>query len=157
MDEIIKSLYLRLDANSSTLAHSAIGQILVKIIYSFGRQVSKEEIFMSYAKLNNISKTDESLLLEILEGLVDKDIRKRDGKYYLSTNKKEKIKKSIEQAEERKKEIIDNYFSQTFSDRAIVEEWLQDVTIKFFECYSDEWISDLLTGHKAVSKSETSI
>ena len=61
MDEIIKSLYLRLDANSSTLAHSAIGQILVKIIYSFGRQVSKEEIFMSYAKLNNISKTDESL------------------------------------------------------------------------------------------------
>lgn len=157
MDEIIKSLYLRLDANSSTLAHSAIGQILVKIIYSFGRQVSKEEIFISYAKLNNISKTDESLLLEILEGLVDKDIRKRDGKYYLSTNKKEKIKKSIEQAEERKKEIIDNYFSQTFSDRAIVEEWLQDVTIKFFECYSDEWISDLLTGHKAVSKSETSI
>lgn len=133
MDEIIKSLYLRLDANSSTLAHSAIGQILVKIIYLFGRQVSKEEIFMSYAKLNNISKTDESLLLEILEGLVDKDIRKRDGKYYLSTNKKEKIKKSIEQAEERKKEIIDNYFSQTFSDRAIVEDWLQDVTIKFFE------------------------
>lgn len=32
MDEIIKSLYLRLDANTSTLTRSAIGQILVKIL-----------------------------------------------------------------------------------------------------------------------------
>lgn len=157
MDEIIKSLYLRLDANTSTLARSAIGQILVKIIYSFGRQVSKEDIFKTYAQLNNISKADESQLSEILEELVDKDIRKRDGKYYLSTNKKDRIKKVLEQAENRKNEIIDIYFSNTFSDRIIIEDWLQDVTIKFFECYSDEWISDLLTGHKAVSRSETSI
>lgn len=157
MDEIIKSLYLRLDANTSTLARSAIGQILVKIIYSFGRQVSKEDIFKTYAQLNNISKADESQLSEILEELVDKDIRKRDGKYYLSTNKKDRIKKVLEQAEDRKNEIIDTYFSNTFSDRIIIENWLQDVTIKFFECYSDEWISDLLTGHKAVSRSETSI
>ena len=157
MDEIIKSLYLRLDANTSTLTRSAIGQILVKIIYSLGRLVSKEEVFKAYAQLNNINKADENQLLEILEELVNKDIRKRNGKYYLSTNKKEKIKKSLEQAEDRKNEIVDNYFSNTFSDRNIIEDWLQDVTIKFFECYSDEWISDLLTGHKTVSRSETSI
>lgn len=157
MDEIIRSLYLRLDANSSTLTRSAIGQILVKIIYSSGQLVSKEEVFKAYAKLNNINKADENQLLEILEELVNKDIRKRDGKYYLSTNKKERIKKSLEQAEDRKNEIVDNYFSNTFSDRNIIENWLQDVTIKFFECYSDEWISDLLTGHKNVSRSETSI
>lgn len=157
MDEIIKSLYLRLDANTSTLTRSAIGQILVKIIYSLGRLVSKEEVFKAYAQLNNINKADENQLLEILEELVNKDIRKRDGKYYLSTNKKEKIKKSLEQAEDRKNEIVDNYFSNTFSDRNIIEDWLLDVTIKFFECYSDEWISDLLTGHKTVSRSETSI
>lgn len=154
MDEIIKSLYLRLDANTSTLTRSAIGQILVKIIYSLGRLVSKEEVFKAYAQLNNINKADENQLLEILEELVNKDIRKRDGKYYLSTNKKEKIKKSLEQAEDRKNEIVDNYFSNTFSDRNIIEDWLQDVTIKFFECYSDEWISDLLTGHKTVSRRE---
>lgn len=157
MDEIIKSLYLRLDANTSTLARSAIGQILVKIIYSFGHQVSKEEIFRAYSRLNNIGKADENQLFEILEELVDKDIKKRDGKYYLSVNKKEKIKETLVRAENRKNEIVDTYFSNTFSDRIIIEEWLQDVTIKFFEYYSDEWISDLLTGHKAVSRSETSI
>lgn len=157
MDEIIKSLYLRLDANTSTLTRSAIGQILVKIIYSFNGLVSKDEIFKTYAQLNNISKTNEKELLEILEELVDKDIKKRDGKYYLSTNKKDKIQKSLQQAEERKNEIINTYFSDVFSDRSVVEGWLQDVTIKFFECYSDEWISDLLTGHKAVSRSAASI
>lgn len=77
MDEIIKSLYLRLDANTSTLTRSAIGQILVKIIYSFNGLVSKDEIFKTYAQLNNISKTNEKELLEILEELVDKDIKKK--------------------------------------------------------------------------------
>lgn len=157
MDEIIKSLYLRLDANTSTLTRSAIGQILVKIIYSLDGLVSKEDIFKAYAQINGIGKTNEQQLEEILEELVDKDIKKRSGKYYLSSNKKAKIAKSVDIAENRKEEILDNYFSKVFSDRALIAEWLQDVTIKFFESFSDEWISDLLTGHKNVYKSESSI
>ena len=157
MDEIIKSLYLRLDANTSTLTRSAIGQILVKIIYSLGGLVSKEDIFKAYAQINGIGKTNEQQLEEILEELVDKDIKKRSGKYYLSSSKKAKIAKSVDIAENRKEEILDKYFSNVFSDRTLIEEWLQDVTIKFFESFSDEWISDLLTGHKDVYKSESSI
>lgn len=157
MDTIIKSLYLRLDANTSTLTRSAIGQILVKIIYTLSGHVAKEEIFKVYAQLNNIKKANEQELLEILDDLVDRDIRKRDNKYYLSTSKREKIRKQLEQAENRKNEIIDTYFASVFSNRNNIEHWLQDVTIKFFECYSDEWISDLLTGHNAISKSEKSI
>ena len=79
MDEIIKSLYLRLDANTSTLTRSAIGQILVKIIYFLDGLVSKEEIFKAYAQINGIGKADEQQLEEILEELVDKDIKKRSG------------------------------------------------------------------------------
>ena len=157
MDEIIKSLYLRLDANTSTLTRSAIGQILVKIIYSLDGLVSKEDIFKAYAQINGIGKTNEQQLEEILEELVDKDIKKRSGKYYLSSSKKAKIAKSVDIAENRKEEILDKYFSNVFSDRTLIEEWLKDVTIKFFESFSDEWISDLLTGHKDVYKSESSI
>lgn len=157
MDEIIKSLYLRLDANTSTLTRSAIGQILVKIIYSLDGLVSKEDIFKAYAQINGIGKPNEQQLEKILEELVDKDIKKRSGKYYLSSNKKAKIAKSVDIAENRKEEILDKYFSKVFSDRTLIEKWLQDVTIKFFESFSDEWISDLLTGHKDVYKSESSI
>lgn len=157
MDEIIKSLYLRLNANTSTLTRSAIGQILVKIIYSLDGLVSKEDIFKAYAQINGIGKTNEQQLEEILEELVDKDIKKRSGKYYLSSSKKAKIAKSVDIAENRKEEILDKYFSNVFSDRTLIEEWLQDVTIKFFESFSDEWISDLLTGHKDVYKSESGI
>ena len=53
--------------------------------------------------------------------------------------------------------ILDRYFSKLFSDKVLIAEWLQDVTIKFFETFSDEWISDLLTGHNDVYKSESSI
>lgn len=146
-----------MDANTSTLTRSAIGQILVKIIYSLDGLVSKEDIFKAYAQINGIGKTNEQQLEEILEELVDKDIKKRSGKYYLSSSKKAKIAKSVDIAENRKEEILDKYFSNVFSDRTLIEEWLQDVTIKFFESFSDEWISDLLTGHKDVYKSESSI
>ena len=106
MDEIIKSLYLRLDANTSTLTRSAIGQILVKIIYSLDGLVSKEDIFKAYAQINGIGKTNEQQLEEILEELVDKDIKKRSGKYYLSSSKKAKIAKSVDIAENRKEEPV---------------------------------------------------
>lgn len=131
--------------------------LLVKIIYSLDGLVSKEDIFKAYAQINGIGKTNEQQLEEILEELVDKDIKKRSGKYYLSSSKKAKIAKSVDIAENRKEEILDKYFSNVFSDRTLIEEWLQDVTIKFFESFSDEWISDLLTGHKDVYKSESSI
>ena len=126
-------------------------------LYWWFTLVSKEDIFKAYAQINGIGKTNEQQLEEILEELVDKDIKKRSGKYYLSSSKKAKIAKSVDIAENRKEEILDKYFSNVFSDRTLIEEWLQDVTIKFFESFSDEWISDLLTGHKDVYKSESSI
>lgn len=97
--------------------------------------VSKEDIFKAYAQINGIGKTNEQQLEEILEELVDKDVKKRSGKYYLSSNKKAKISKSVENAENRKEEILDNYFSKVFSDRALIAEWLQDVTIKFLNLF----------------------
>lgn len=104
MDEIIKSLYLRLDANTSTLTRSAIGQILVKIIYSLDGQVSKEEIFKAYAQINGIGKADEQQLEEILEELVDKDIKKRSESIIFRLTKRLKFQSLLRmQKIERKK------------------------------------------------------
>ena len=157
MDSILKSLYVRLDSNADSLADSAIGQILVKIVYSGNGKITKDKIFSAYADLNNIKKINEPEIEKILNSLVGSEIHKRGNSYYLSTNRYEKIQKAEEASKTRKLEILNQYFSKLFSEEDVIAEWLQDITIHFFHQFSDEWISDLVTGHHSVTHSESSI
>lgn len=157
MDNVLKSLYIRLDANSNNLTSSAIGQILVKIIYSNGGKATKKEIIEKYADICGKKKINVIEVTKILDSLVDVDIKKRDKQYYLSTTKFEKIKKAEDESKHRKEEILDCYFEKLFSSRDVISDWLQDISILFFQQYSDDWISDLVTSQHAVLRNEASI
>ena len=115
MDNVLKSLYIRLDANSNNLTSSAIGQILVKIIYSNGGKATKKEILDKYADICGNKKTNFLEVTKILDSLVDVDIKKHDKQYYLSTTKFDKIKKAEEESKRRKEDILDCYFAKLYS------------------------------------------
>ena len=157
MDDILKSLYLRLDANANNLTDSAIGKILVKIVYASGNSITKKELFDRYAKLNGQKKANEPELTTILTSLIGVELLKRGSTYYLSQNRVNQIKKAETESYDRKKEILKQYFGKLYSSEETIAKWLQDVTIHFFELFSDEWISDLVTGHHAVNHNESSI
>lgn len=157
MDSILKSLYVRLDSNADSLTANAIGQILVKIVYSGNGRITKNEIFGAYASLNETKKINEEEIGKILDSLVGSEIQKRGGCYYLSNSKLKKIQKAEKESKVRRTEILSQYFSKLHSEKEAVSEWLQDITIHFFMFFSDEWISDLVTGHHAVTHSESSI
>ena len=84
-------------------------------------------------------------------------MRQRNGRYYLSTNRREKIKKSLEESEERQNTILDKYFSGLNSSRNVLKKWLSVITQTFFETYSNEWISDLNTHTNHILQSADSI
>lgn len=157
MDNVLKSLYIRLDANSNNLTSSAIGQILVKIIYSNGGKATKKEILDKYADICGNKKTNFLEVTKILDSLVDVDIKKHDKQYYLSTTKFDKIKKAEEESKRRKEDILDCYFAKLYSSREQITDWLQDISILFFQQFSDDWISDLVTSQHAVLRNEASI
>lgn len=157
MDNVLKSLYIRLDANSNNLTSSAIGQILVKIIYSNGGKATKKEILDKYADICGNKKTNILEVTKILDSLVDVDIKKHDKQYYLSTTKFDKIKKAEEDSKRRKEDILDCYFAKLYSSREQITDWLQDISILFFQQFSDDWISDLVTSQHAVLRNEASI
>ena len=157
MDSILKSLYVRLDSNTDSLTANAIGQILVKIVYSRNGRITKKEIFEAYASLNETKKINEIEIGKILDSLIGSEIQKRGGYYYLSNSKLKMIQKAEEGSKVRRTEILSHYFSRLHSAKEAVSEWLQDITIHFFMLFSDEWISDLVTGHHAVTHSESSI
>ena len=157
MDKTLRSIYLRLDVNMQHLTSKAIAQIIVKIIYTNEGGMKKNEIKEALAKVNEWRHIDDKEIDDILNVLVPKEIKLRNGVYSLSSAKRESIRKSIEESEKRKEYIIDKFFFRLNSDRNVISEWLTDVSIKFFEVFSDEWISDLMAKTNHVMRSENAI
>lgn len=119
--------------------------------------MKKNEIKEALAKVNEWRHIDDKEIDDILNVLVPKEIKLRNGVYSLSSAKRESIRKSIEESEKRKEYIIDKFFFRLNSDRNVISEWLTDVSIKFFEVFSDEWISDLMAKTNHVMRSENAI
>ena len=156
MNDTLNSIFVRLDINLQNLSDKAIAQLIVKLLYQNGR-MKKQEIYDAVAKLNGSNHLGNKDIDEILQELSVNEIKCQKGEYYLSQSKKVKIQKTIEESEERRKRIMEKYFSRLNSDSETLLAWLQDASIKFFEIYSEEWISDLKANTKRIAANEESI
>lgn len=157
MNDTLNSIFVRLDVSLQNLSSKAIAQIIIKLLYKHDGRMKKQAIYDALAKVNSCNHLGKKDVDEILDKLSEREIQHKGGDYYLSQSKKEKIKKSIEESEERKKRILEKYFSRLNTTSEILSAWLQDASIKFFEVYSDEWISDLKANTKRIAASEESI
>lgn len=144
MTETLNSIYLRLNVDMQSLASKAIAQIIVKLVYANDGALTKGEIKDKLAKVNDGKSIDDSEIDEILKELSTSELTCHKGRYNLSTARREKINQTVLESEQRHAEIISKFFSGLNSDKKIIEEWLVEMSLKFFENYSDEWISDLL-------------
>lgn len=156
MNDTLNSIFVRLDINLQNLSDKAIAQLIVKLLYQNDR-MKKQAIYDAVAKINGSNHLGNKDIDEILQELSANEIKCQKGEYYLSQSKKAKIQKSIEESEERRERIMDKYFSRLNSDFKTLSAWLQDASIKFFEVYSEEWISDLKANTKRIAASEDSI
>ena len=157
MNDTLNSIFVRLDVSLQNLSSKAIAQIIVKLLYKHGGRMKKQAIYEALANVNCCNHLGNRDVDEVLDKLSEREIQHKGGDYYLSQSKKEKIKKTIEESEERRKRILEKYFSRLNTNSEILAAWLQDASIKFFEVYSEEWISDLKANTKRIAASEESI
>ncbi len=144
MDELLKSLYIKLDSTAQSLTKDAIGQMLIKIIYSIqDTRATKTEILRQYNTVvkNGVSRDIIEQTLSLL--VRNNEIKYLRGEYYLSTTKKDKISKSLTESQERLKYVIDTYFRPFSSSEEAITDWFKDVMLFFFENYSKIWVADL--------------
>ena len=146
MDKTLSTIYLQVKSETRTLTNSAIAQILVKIIYSKDHRLSFNEIVSLYKDFTKRKTVSEDILQEILTRLCSTDEIKLSVKneYYITDSKRKQIKTACESSRKRREDIINRFFYKTHSDSSVIASWLQDVSLHFFKCFSDEWISDLL-------------
>lgn len=157
MNDTLNSIFVRLDVSLHNLSSKAIAQIIVKLLYKHDGRMKKQAIYDALANVNSCNHLEKKDVDEILDKLSEREIQHKGGDYYLSQSKKEKIKKTIEESEERRKRILEKYFSRLNTNSEILSAWLQDASIQFFEVYSEEWISDLKANTKRIAASEESI
>ena len=159
MEATLKNLYLRLDGATQSLTRNAEMQMIMKIGYSLDREFSIEDICKEYRKLvgsQNITNEYITPLLEVLEQANEIKPTK-NGKYNLTNAQKRKILKAKEDAEYRDNRIIEKYFQRCSTDRENIKLWLSDITQAFFNCFSEEWISDINFHKGAIEHSRESI
>lgn len=102
---------------------------------------------------------DEQIITELIENLCkNSEIQKSTkNEYYLSPSRRNQISKYCEDSTNRTNAILERYFFEVHSDKEGIRQWFQDVTLHFFQFFSDEWISDLLKTKDAVIHSKDSI
>lgn len=144
MIDTLNSIYLRLNVSMQNLASKALAQIIVKLVYVNEAGMTKSEIKANLAKVNEGKSINDNEIDNVLAELTHNELRCHKGRYYLSKSRREKIDQTVAESTRRRNEIIEKYFSGLNTKKATIEEWLTEMTLKFFESYSDEWISDLL-------------
>ena len=159
MDKVLSTIYLKVKSETQTLTKSAIAQILVKIIYSSEKRRSLKDIIIAYKAFTKRKCVDEQIITELIENLYkNSEIQKSTkNEYYLSPSRRNQISKYCEESANRTNAILERYFFEVHSDKEVIRQWFQDVTLHFFKFFSDEWISDLLRTKDAVIHSKDSI
>ena len=159
MDKVLSTIYLKVKSETQTLTKSAIAQILVKIIYSSEKRMSLKDIIASYKAFTNRKCVDEQIITELIENLCKNSEIQISSKneYYLSPSRRKQICKCCEDSANRTNAILARYFFEVHTEKEVIRQWFQDVTLHFFQFFSDEWISDLLKTKDAVIHSKDSI
>ncbi|MCM1531798.1 MAG: hypothetical protein NC048_04575 [Bacteroides sp.] len=159
MDKILNTLYLKVKSETKTLTNSAIAQILVKIIYSNENRLPFETIVSLYKKFTGRKSVNENIIRDVLSTLCATNEIKLSTKneYYITDLKRKQIDSTCESSKKRRKNIIDTFFSQVHSEREAIEIWLQDVSMHFFQFFSNEWISDLMETKSSIINNKDSI
>lgn len=157
MNNTLNSIFVRLDVSLQYLSSKALAQIIVKLLYMKNARMKKSAIYEAVASINGYGHIGKVEIDEILEKLSVREIKCQNGEYYLSQSKRAVIKALVAESDARKTRLLERYFSRLNSKPEVVSEWLQEVTIKFFEVYSEEWISDLKANTRRVAASEESI
>lgn len=154
MDEILQSLYLKLDTTTKYLSKNAELQLLVKIIYQ-KNNTTFGEVYNHYSKITKSNNTNH--VEELLKELVDnREVNYHKKRYSIPKSKYNKIKQAHQDSSQRLESIVSS-IEPFFSDRYIVKEWLIDAVICFFNTFSEDWMSDLCYDIKAISRRRDSI
>lgn len=112
MNNTLNSIFVRLDVNLQNLTSKAIAQIIVKILYSNEGSMTKAQIKEALAQVNGCAHLSDKEIDELLDELSKREIRNRNGLYYLSTTKRTKLQESVEKSIARKNSIIDRFFNR---------------------------------------------
>lgn len=156
--ESIKNTYRRSMTYYQNLSDDARMQFLVRALYNNKKRAPKAKIIKLYKEGLKVKSVDEGRLSALIDCLVENGTILLDvDMYYLPNTTIAKLEQEDRLSETRKDAIIEKYFGGTFSSKENIKAWLQIATVKFFESFSNSWISDLSRREQCVNSKRDDI
>jgi len=142
MKNTLHAMYLKIDTASKSLAKNALSQLILKILFHYDKELSRDEIKNEVNSILNANlkrdRIDDALIL-----LVEEDkVKFENERYYLTTTRKGKIDVAYKEYNNRIMRIIEKFFTPVKSEKTAVRNWFETVTIQFFTEYKSEWIAE---------------
>lgn len=142
MKQILQSLYVKSDIICKELSNASLLQLILKVVYSIGGPTSKANLI---SELNGIldMKIGEKLIETPFNVLIEENkLVENKSMFQLSSSIKKKFDQAFEIYRQRQKRIYENWFSKASSKENAIENWFENVTIKFFLKYKNEWVAE---------------
>jgi hypothetical protein len=146
---------LRYDAGAAALNARAVAQLLAKVLFSEGRNVSKAEaeLSKSTSALFGLRRLAPSLVREGLQLLERQRLaRESHGRWLLTKSGYDGILDDVTRATARTDSVLSRHFPKRI-ERAKLERWFQDACVAFYELYGAQWAASL--GRKRAPKAIT--
>jgi len=142
MKKILQSLYVKTDTTCTELSKAGLLQIILKVIYSYDSQISRIELLEEIRGVLE-TKVGEQLLDAALTTLTEEGkIKESKSKISLSNSIQKKFDTAHKTYKERQSRIYESYFAKASSQEDAIENWFENITIKFFTKYRNEWIAE---------------
>lgn len=140
------------------LSDDARMQFLVRALYNNKKRAPKHKIIELYKEGLKVKSVDEERLSGLIDYLVDNGtILLEVDMYFLPQSTIASLQQEDQISKDRRDAIIDKYFGGTFSPKDEIKDWLQIATVKFFESFSNSWISDLSRREQSVNSKRDDI
>lgn len=143
MDNVLHSMYFRLDISSKCLSNSALAQLILKFVFSMDRSITERDIKVKLKEylgigINNRKISDAIVLLE-----KENKIYIDSGKITITRSCMKQLDKTFNEHQQRLDRIIGKYFVNCNTTKEVLLGWFEDIMIEFFNVYYYDWINDL--------------
>lgn len=140
------------------LSDDARMQFLVRALYNNKKRAPKDKIIKLYKEGLKVKSVDEERLSALIDCLVENGTLLLEvDMYYLPDTTISKLEQEDQLSKTIKDAIIEKYFGGTFSSKENIKAWLQIATVKFFDSFSNSWISDLSRREQSVNSKRDDI
>lgn len=144
----LTAINLKFGRTANSLKALAFAHLVAKALFFYGNKKTIEELAAHVAKLLDIQRVSKELVLSGLNELKqERKVDERFKKWFLNNDARKEIDREAEMTKKKIEAVIKRHFPLSI-DNDILEAWLNDALVDFFDHHGDGWVASISKGQQ---------